>query len=473
MTTADRELIGRAIDDPGYFARALVGQELWDHQLSVARSEARYRVICAGRQVGKSRLLAVLALWYGFRKPGQLILLVSAGETAAKRLLEDVGGLAMAAPMLRGAVVDESKSEVRLTNGSVIRAVPASARQIRGWPVDVLIVDEAGFVAQDVWQSAEPSIIARPGSLIILSSSPWGRADHFFRLLWRRGMSGMDPTVAAWHWPSITSPLVDADLLGQIRERESPTYFAREYLAEWTEDQGSYFPATELEAAVEDYELLPPEEAAGLPAIGGVDWGYASDASVLMLLSDVAADTDQRTDVWWVPWIIEQYRTKYADFIDEIAGVADHRGLGHGFDLGRVTSELNGVGAMPTQELERRLEALRAAMTGYEGWGARPMRAWVEGVHTTNQLKEDAFGALRMLIQQGRLVLPNHPGLLRQLHALEFEVTETGAVRIAVPERAGHDDLAMSLALAAWGPPGPAGPRVRSSAMRVVNVGSL
>ena len=52
-------------------------------------------------------------------------------------------------------------------------------------------------------------------------------------------------------------------------------------------------------------------------------------------------------------------------------------------------------------------------------------------------------------MQQGRLGLPRSPELLKQLRSLEFEQLQSGGVRLAVPERAGHDDLAMSLALAA------------------------
>jgi hypothetical protein len=37
---------------------------------------------------------------------------------------------------------------------------------------------------------------------------------------------------------------------------------------------------------------------------------------------------------------------------------------------------------------------------------------------------------------------------LKQLATLEYSTTEGGAMRIAVPERSGHDDLAMALALA-------------------------
>jgi hypothetical protein len=46
---------------------------------------------------------------------------------------------------------------------------------------------------------------------------------------------------------------------------------------------------------------------------------------------------------------------------------------------------------------------------------------------------------------------------LRQLSALEFEATDTGTVRIAVPEHRGHDDLAMALCLAIQGDPELAG----------------
>jgi hypothetical protein len=54
-------------------------------------------------------------------------------------------------------------------------------------------------------------------------------------------------------------------------------------------------------------------------------------------------------------------------------------------------------------------------------------------------------------MQQGRLRLPCHPTLVRQVSALECGTTDTGVVRIAVPERSGHDEVCMALCLAAPG----------------------
>lgn len=132
--------------DVGDFARRLLGRPLWPHQLDFARSTSRYRIVNAGRQSGKSQALAVVALHRAATRPDQLVLLVSAGEVASRRLLELCAGLATASPLLRGSVLDESRSVLVLSNGSRILSVPASQRQIRGWPVDVAVIDEAGFI---------------------------------------------------------------------------------------------------------------------------------------------------------------------------------------------------------------------------------------------------------------------------------------------------------------------------------------
>jgi hypothetical protein len=130
-----------------------------------------------------------------------------------------------------------------------------------------------------------------------------------------------------------------------------------------------------------------------------------------------------------VPWVEERFGTSYETWIDRLVDVAA------GFTFQVLSAETNGVGQMPTQVLARRL------------WEVSN-RDVVEPVATTARLKEDAFGFVKLLLQQGRLALPRHPGLLRQLAALEFSMTEAGLLRIAVPERSGHDDMAMSLALA-------------------------
>jgi hypothetical protein len=214
-----RQDVAAARVDVEVFARILIGEPLWPHQAEVARSEARVRVVCSGRQAGKTRLLAVLALHRAFADPGRRVLVVSAGEQAAKGLLAEVVSL-VASPLLSGSVVDDGAAQVVLSNGSTIRSVPASTKQIRGQSVDLLVVDEASFVDGEIWAAARYTTIARPGSRVVLASTPWGGQSHWYATAFRAGQR-VEDGFAAWHWPSTASPLVDENLL--TIWRRSPT----------------------------------------------------------------------------------------------------------------------------------------------------------------------------------------------------------------------------------------------------------
>ena len=425
MTSSETEAATRV----EAFARTVLGRPLWPHQREFSTSPARYRVLLAGRQAGKSTELAIEALFTASTRRNQVVLLVSAGETASRRLLDECAALATGSPLLRGSVLDETRSLLTLSNGSRIISVPASQRQIRGWPVDLLILDEAGFIDPAIWRAAEPAIIARPGSRVILSSSPWGGPEHFFRVLWQRGMDAPDDQVAAWHWPSSISPLVDRVLLEQIRQREPADYFEREYLAQWTDESGAFFTTQELSGAVAPYELLAPERVAHLPGgresspvAAGVDWGVARDANALVLAGFRTAD-DGRWQLF-LPWLEAHHGMPWDTFINRICTVAAAYGVRS------VASESNGVGAWPSDDLQGRLH--------------RAGHGWVYPVWTDAKRKQSGFGMIKGLLQAGRLVLPAHPEMLRQLRGLEFEQLPAGGLRIAVPERSGHDDLAMA-----------------------------
>jgi hypothetical protein len=68
----------------------------------------------------------------------------------------------------------------------------------------------------------------------------------------------------------------------------------------------------------------------------------------------------------------------------------------------------------------------------------------VAPVVTDVRRKQSGFGMIKGLLQSKRLVLPRDPELLKQLRGLEFEQLPGGSMRISVPDRVGHDDVAMS-----------------------------
>ena len=270
-----------------------------------------------------------------------------------------------------------------------------------------------------------------------------GGADHFFRQLWQRGTDRPDAMYESWHWPSSISPLVDERLLEEIRGRETSEYFNREYLAEWTDASGMFFSEQEISDAIGDYPMLDLDSVrAQMPwnheakardqifsACAGVDWGFSQDAQAIVLVSalDDGGLNDGDDLCYFVPYLEYRFGCSYSAWIDRITELA---GSWH---LPVIASETNGVGAYPTEDLRMRLQ---------KAW----TRSMVVPVWTDARRKQSMFGKVKTLLQRGQLALPrSEPELLKQLRALEFEQLQGGSMRIAVPERAGHDDLALSL----------------------------
>jgi hypothetical protein len=439
--TADREALRRARDDVEVFARVLCGEALWPHQAEMARSDARIRAVSSGRRAGKTRTLAIEALHVAFRRPNARVLVVSAGEDSAKDLLSECSMLASSS-LLAGSVLDDTARVLTLSNGSTIRAVPASEKQVRGKGVDLLVLDEAAYIDEDIWRAAQWTVLDRPGARIVMSSTPRGRRDRFFSRHFHMARHGRvdeaGVSVESFHWPSTVSPLVDPDLIEFWRRTEDPRIFQREVLAEWVDEHGQYFTADELDSNVASFEMIRPGKARGMPGVAGLDWGATQDANALAVIgvlgrhdSVLAGDLGP---VFLVAYVAEQFGSMNA-WARHVAETADP--AAGGFDYHSIASEANGVGSGPTELLGETLHE-----RGLRRWLARP-------VWTTNARKATGFGLIKLLLQQHRLVLPAEPLLRRQLEALEYDTTESGVVTIAVPASKGHDDVAMALMQAA------------------------
>jgi len=182
---------------------------------------------------------------------------------------------------------------------------------------------------------------------------------------------------------------------------------------------------------------VPPAAGAQLGIVAaGVDWGYATDANTIAVIAALAEPDERGRMRFWVPWVQEEFRKPYADWVDDLVRMTATPSFPAGFTFSCLVAETNGCGMMPSQVLQARLSGLGVGHV-------------VEPVATDLRLKETSYGWLRLLLQQGRLELPNYPPLLRQLRNLSFERLPSGGVRIHVPTHVGHDDLASALCLAA------------------------
>lgn len=462
--------LDRIRDDLGYLAE-LLGQPLavWQR---LQLDTALFLAIVAGRQMGKSRFAALAALWLAVRKPGQHIILASASEDGAKRLLAMARGYARALPALEASFTDEQLGLLTLSNGSVIRAIATSETAARGWSADAVFVDEAQLCPRAFVDALLPVITARKGARVIFLGTGGVSEGAFFDFA-RAGEAGAAENktvrwVARVAGGSEDAPWVRKSVVEAARQSMSASRFAAEYQAQFAAGGDVLFPLPLLERQTADYRCetktlarLTPSSRASL----GVDWGERADRSAA-----VRAEFFTGTRVLGLSAVRRWPSGEpIPDVVSEIAASPGH--------YSAVFSERNGLGAPASQYLEKAIRA-RAAVAG---GGRRPRRvvSWtvaeeiahlrkikarrrrellpaarptpfhtvMRQVFTTAPMKAVGFGLMRLMLEQDRLRIPAAATELRtELMHLRSQLTRSGVERIEAGW--GHDDLAMALLLA-------------------------
>jgi Terminase large subunit, T4likevirus-type, N-terminal len=236
--------------DPVEFAISVgIAPDPW--QEDVLTSQHPRKILCCGRQTGKSTVAAVLSIHKALTVPGSTVLVVAPGERQAKLLFSKAAGLYKRAGYPLPAH-SERRTGLELSNGSVIEALPAVERTTRGYSVDLLVVDEAAAVPDLDYHGILPALIATQGEQVLLST-PRGKRGFFHELY----HSGDD-------WQRV---MVRSDEVGRIREEDlvvfrrtmPEQFFRQEFYCEWLDTEGGLFAHDDIQAALragEDVQAL-------------------------------------------------------------------------------------------------------------------------------------------------------------------------------------------------------------------------
>lgn len=448
-------------DDLAVFAEAAARTPLTDWQLDALHLDQRVTVIVAPRQSGKSRSLAVLGLWWAFRTRGQHVLIVSAGEDSSRRLLGEIRSIVSASPLLRTSAVDEQAGLLVLSNGSEIRSVPASERQIRGWSVDLLLVDEAALVGDDLLLGAAmPTTAARPDARIVLASSATSASGAFYDHA-VRGEAGSEH-VRTFRWRLADATWIEPSAIAAARDSMTEMRFNAEYEGVFASGQDALLSRHAIDKVLCDRILWPLDGLAGPARVSaGVDWGGTNDRSVLCAIGRVPGESVFAV-VCAHRWLAG---APGPDVVDEIVASPAH------FQL--LTLEANGLGLPLCQLLVRQMRERppeqgggvarglvlvnasdvytpKRAPTKYRTPQRQAPKPFVATKHlyTANAASKAAtYSALRLLIDKQALLIPRAAeDLIRELLMLRVDLNPSGTEKIEAS--AGHDDLADGLAMA-------------------------
>jgi hypothetical protein len=214
-------------------------------QEALLTSTAARTVLLASRQSGKSTTCAVLALHQALAHPGSLILLLSPSLRQSQELFKKVQEVYRAAGH-PAPLHAESALRYELENGSRIVALPGTEPNIRGYSrVNLLVIDEAARVADELYYATRPMLAVSGGRLILLST-PFGKRG-FFHQTWTEGEDWTRIKITAAECPRISRAFLEEE-----RRTLPPLWFQSEYLCEFCDTIDAVFLSEQVQAALSD-----------------------------------------------------------------------------------------------------------------------------------------------------------------------------------------------------------------------------
>jgi hypothetical protein len=396
----------RLAASPSFFVEQGLGVSPFEYQRELLNSTRDRRCFVSGRQVGKSRVCAWIALHAALTR-SETVLITAPTQRQSSELFDQIKR-EMTGSIFGGShwgIDRETRTTIEMKGGSRIICLPTGTdgKTIRGYTADLIIVDEAAFIDRQIFSDVLEPMLATTNGTLILASTPFGTSGYLYDAAHR----GEWDTVQV---PMSASPLIDEAYIERQRETKSQTTFRQEVLGEFVESADAFFNTELVTGCLSEpaaIEQTTPE------CYLGVDLArHGTDASVFVSMD--AAGTVFHT---------EQTRDKpLTDGIGRVRRLHDE----HAYST--IAIDETGLGAGVVDTL------------------AEDIRE-IEGVTFTIDRKQSLYNGLKSAMESGDITLPAVPHLRQQLADMQYELTSGGKTKIHHPE-GGADDWPDALVLA-------------------------
>jgi hypothetical protein len=265
------------------FIAAAFGLPMTPEQLSIFRActgrtqppsqQMKTLVLVIGRRGGKSRVLALIAVWLAcfvdhsqHLDAGELgiVQVLAADRDQAKVLLRYIKAFLHEVPMLRRLIRRNSQVGIELSNNIAIEVTTSSYRAVRGRTIVAALADEVAFWSdedssnpdQEVINAIKPAMATIPSSMLLIASSPYARRGVLYRM--HKQFHGVDdPTTLSWQASTeIMNPTIDREFLAQAYA-EDPVSASAEYGAVFRSDVEAFISREAVEVVTSDERERP------------------------------------------------------------------------------------------------------------------------------------------------------------------------------------------------------------------------
>jgi hypothetical protein len=386
------------------------------------------KILCCGRQIGKSEICSIDASRYAVNNPKKVILMIAPTERQAFSLFEKTLFYLMAhhKDSIKRGRERPTKTKINLKNGTKIWCLPTglSGLGIRFLTVHRLYVDECSRVTEDVFTAITPMLLTTGGDTIYLST-PAGRegtfADTFnnkneaynsFTRFSKSSEEVIKNRVICDSWKEFQRDKA-LEHLARERSRMSILQYAQEYEGALVDELRQFFPTELIKSAMTlsrsfSKGITSPASdfsPAGFSSYLGVDVArMGADSTVLFSIIDrkgVAYETDLTITT-------KTYLTETVDLILK----SDLK-----YNYKKIYIDTGGMGVgvydplLQNNQTRRKVVSIDNASRSISRDGKKQKRL----------LKEDLYNNLRVMMEKGKVKLVENDETFHSLKSIQAE----------------------------------------------------
>lgn len=407
-------------DNPSAFIEKIVGVTPFDYQADFMDNPQDRKCFVAGRQVGKSRVASWMALHYAVTHPDSLVLVTADALRQSSELFAQLQTEINNAGMSDNAwgIVRSTQTEVEFEHGSRIKVVPTgrNGNKIRGFTADLIIIDEAAFVEDSIFEEViEPMTFVSKGT-IVMCSTPYGASGYFYRKA-----KGIDSDAEDWHTTQVESsdnPKITEEDIERFKAGKTRTQIRQEVLGEFVPTGDQFFPNPLIKRCQSDTVERTTDEV-----YAGVDLAAGGDDETVIAMCDGNGNI----------FSVESSDLGIIESRKRVEQLDMH------YNYEKIVVDRTGLGEGPAAELQKELGERR-----------------VEVEYLSTQKKQSVYQTFKSHLESGDIVFPYRKDIRNQMESIGFDKTKTG--NLSIHAKGGfHDDIPDAMALCVWGLPDYAG----------------
>jgi hypothetical protein len=375
------------------------------HSACVLSDPSFFITVVAGRRGGKSMCAINQTLYWSLKDEKSITWYVCPTDGQCQNVINDVVKAVHNSGLVKK--INNSKGDriIEFNNGSVIHFKSAlSADSLRGSLVNYMIVDEAAFIGNKLFDTVLMPSMAVGGKKCLIISTP--RGTNWFHNYYTKGLVSKQNKFKSFKFTSYDNPAVDKTLIELFKSQVPEGVFDQEYLGEFVDSAAVFKYVSEL-CCLNKYE-----PKTGQHYVCGIDIGLLHDDTVVTIL-----DTNGNMI-----------------YVDAFTGLQAPE------LRKRILSTLNKYKPVKTL-IESNNQGLPLIHDLKREWHG------IEEFMTTNKSKEEIVNKLVAAFSGKEIKCLNNEELIIQLNSFIFELTNTGKIRYCAAPGF-HDDYVMSLAIA-------------------------